>query len=178
MAVSAAVALVGIEFTNAPPHHWVSADVPGWVRDVEALPADASIAEYPMAFATSPRSLYYSFWQREHGRKTVNPPDTPAAEIFAASISNIDAPLTGKALHEGGVDYAVVHTRLPPPTFPPYQPEMPSDALAPTAGSRNPWLQVVRRSPTRLCTACSQRRKRAHLRESSRRRPSSSTPWP
>jgi hypothetical protein len=102
--------------------------------------------DYPIAFVNSPRSLYYMFWPREHGRATFNPPESQEATALAAAIGSPDDPEAGKSLRDAGFDYAVVHTRLPPPTFPPYQPALPDDSMPVTAGSGNPWFSEVRRT--------------------------------
>jgi hypothetical protein len=144
---AAVVFLIGAEFANAPPHHWYSAKAPPWVQAVKRLPAGASIVEYPLATANSPRSLYYMFWETKHRRATVNPQVTPQAEALGTTISSPDDPATGKALHRAGIDYAVVHTRLPPQTTVPYQPELPDDSLSADTGALNPWFRVAARTP-------------------------------
>ena len=146
-AASIAVVLIGLEYTNTPPSRWVSDDTPPWVEAVRQLPADAVVADYPVALVHSPRSLYYMFWQREHGRATFNPPTSEEATALAAAIASPDTPAAGKALRDAGFDYAIVHTRLPPQTFPPYQPALPEDSMPVTAGSANPWLAELRRTP-------------------------------
>jgi hypothetical protein len=145
-AASLVLALVGIEYTNAPPHRWVSDATPAWVRAVRSLPADATVVDYPVALVNSPRALYYLFWQREHERSTFNPPESSEATALAAAITSLDDPAAGKALRDAGFDYAIVHTRLPPPTFPPYQPVLPDDSLPVSAGAANPWLAEARRT--------------------------------
>jgi hypothetical protein len=146
-AATIVLALVAIEYTNAPPHRWVSDDTPAWVRAVRSLPTDAAVVDYPVALVHSPRALYYLFWQREHGRATFNPPESPEATAFAAAITSPDTQDAGRVLRDAGFDYAIVHTRLPPQTFPPYQPALPDDSMSITAGSANPWLTEVRRTP-------------------------------
>ena len=140
------VSLVTVEYTNAPPHRWVSDATPAWVNAVRSLPADALIVDYPVALVHSPRALYYTFWQREHGRSTFNPPESPDATALAAAVTSPDDADAGKALRDWGFDYAIVHTRLPPPTFPPYQPVLPDDSMPDTAGATNPWFREVRRT--------------------------------
>jgi hypothetical protein len=146
-AATIVLALVAIEYTNAPPHRWVSDETPAWVRAVRSLPADAAVVDYPVALVHSPRALYYLFWQREHRRATLNPPESPEATALAAAITSPDNPDAGKALRDAGFDYAIVHTRLPPQTFPPYQPALPDDSMPITAGSANPWFTEVQRTP-------------------------------
>jgi hypothetical protein len=146
-AATVVLALVAIEYTNAPPHRWVSDETPAWVRAVRSLPTDAAVVDYPVALVHSPRALYYLFWQREHGRATFNPPELPEATALAAAITSPDNPDAGRALRDAGFDYAIVHTRLPPPTFPPYQPALPDDSMPVTAGAANPWLAELRRTP-------------------------------
>ena len=143
----AAIVLIAVEYANAPPHVWYSAKRPPWVRAVAQLPDESSIADYPLAPAFSSRSLYYMFWQTKHRKPTLNPPVDPEAVALAASAQSVDDPAAGAALHKAGIDYAVVHTQLPPQTRPPYQPALPDDSMAPTAGRLNPWLRQVERTP-------------------------------
>lgn len=140
------LALIALEYTNAPPHVWFSANTPAWVEAVRKLPQEAAVVDYPIATANSPRSLYYMFWQTEHRRKTANPFTTPEAQTLAATIGSPDDPAAGEALHRAGFDYAVVHTRLPSLTRPPYQPGLPDDSLPSDTGSSNPWFRVVDRT--------------------------------
>ena len=44
------------------------------------------------------------------------------------------------------MDYAIVHTNLPPQTTPPYQPQLPNDSLPPDTGALNPWFDVEERT--------------------------------
>jgi hypothetical protein len=143
---AAVVALIAVEFTNAPPHVWYSAHKPAWVRAVAKLPKGATVADYPIAAAFGPRSLYYMFWETKHQRATTNPDVTHDAQALAAEVASPDDPATGEALHRAGVDYAVVHTRLPPQTTVPYQPALPDDSMPRDAGSLNPWFQVTART--------------------------------
>lgn len=140
---AAAVAVIGLEFTNAPPRVFASDTPPAWVSAVRDLPGEGAIADYPLAEVSSPRSLYYMFWQREHGRPTVNPAVSRRAKDLSARIANPDDPAAGRALREAGIEYAVVHTDLPPPTTPPYQPALGDDSLPADTGSRNPWFDRV-----------------------------------
>src|SRR4029077_20635254 len=55
-------------------------------------------------------------------------------------------PATGKALHQAGIEYAIVHTSLPPQTTPPYQPPLPDDSEPRDAGALNPWFAPVVRT--------------------------------
>ena len=143
---TAAIGLIALEYTNAPPHVWLSDDEPEWVTAVGKLPKGATVVEYPMAAAFSPRSLYYMFWQTKHRRATVNPPVDPEAMALGATIAAPDDPATGAALRRAGIDYVVVHTRLPPQTRPPYQPELPDDSMPANAGVLNPWFQETTRT--------------------------------
>jgi hypothetical protein len=102
--------------------------------------------DYPVVPAFSPRSLYYMFWQTKHRKATTNPQVDPEAQVLAASFGSPDDPASGEALHRAGIDFAVVHTRLPPQTRPPYQPELPDDSMPPDAGGINPWFQVQSRT--------------------------------
>jgi hypothetical protein len=143
----AVLTLMGLEYTNAPPHIWFDATAPPWVTAVRALPKNAKVVDYPVSSLSSPRSLYYMFWQREHGRPTVNPPGTTRSQAFAASIQSPDEAATGRALHEAGIDYAIIHTALPPQTTVPYQPGLPDDSMPANSGALNPWFQRVARTP-------------------------------
>ncbi len=142
-----AMVLVVAEFSPRPPNRFVDLRDPAWVDAVEELPADASIVNYPVADYSSPRSLFYTYWQTRHDHATVNPPETPRAQAFQRSIDDPDSFLAGRELARAGVDYAVVHTDLPAPTFPPYQPALPDDSLPRDAGRDNPYLREVRRTP-------------------------------
>lgn len=142
-----AIGLMALEYTNAPPHVWYSADRPAWVEAVRRLPAGSSVVDYPVPAAFTPRSLYYMFWQTKHRRDTANPPVIPEAATLAATVASPDDPAAGEALHRAGVDYAVVHTHLPSQTRPPYQPPLPDDSMPADAGSVNPWFRVVARTP-------------------------------
>jgi hypothetical protein len=139
--------LVALEFTNAPPHVWYSAHVPPWVAAVRKLPARATVVQYPVVPAFSPRSLYYMFWQTKERRADTNPSVSPEAVALAAQIGSPDDPAAGAALRRAGIDYAIVHTRLPPQTTVPYQPELPDDSMPRDAGALNPWFQEVARTP-------------------------------
>ena len=140
------IGLVGLEFTNAPPHVWVADKEPPWVEAVRDLPAGSTVVDYPVAAAFSPRSLYYMFWQTKHRRRTLNPPEIPEAAALAASLVAADDPATGEALRRANVDYAVIHTLLPPQTRPPYQPQLPDDSMPPNVGALNPWFRVAART--------------------------------
>jgi hypothetical protein len=142
-----AILLIGLEFTNAPPRVFTDLDAPAWVEEVRTLPADAPVVDYPLAPVSSPRSLYYMYWQRRHGHPTLNPSDTDEALALANAVASPDSPSSGRALHDAGIRYAVVHTDLPPQTTPPYQPGLPDDSLPADAGARNPWFERVARTP-------------------------------
>ena len=135
---------IGLEFANQPPRVVMDLREPHWVAAVRALPDDAAVVDYPVVATNSPRSMYYLFWQAATGHPTANPFDKPVAQAFAAEIANPDLPSTGKALHDAGIRYAVVHTALPPSTTPPYQPGLPDDSMPRSAGSSNPWFEHVR----------------------------------
>jgi hypothetical protein len=137
------VATAGLaEFINRPPTRWLGLEHdPGWVQAVEKLPKDAAIVDYPVAGWSSPRSLYYIFWQTRHDRATFNPPESPRAQRVADLIRSPDDPEAGRQLKEAGIDYAVIHTKMPPRTYPPYQPRLDDDSLPPDAGQSNPWFE-------------------------------------
>ena len=139
------VALVGLEYTNAPPHVWAAEGNPAWVSAVRALPPGTSIVDYPIAALNTTRSQYYMFWERKHRHPTFNPNESAQSLQLAGEIASPDDPAAGRALHEAGIDYAVVHTHLPPQTTPPYQPALPDDSMPPDAGALNPWFDAVRR---------------------------------
>jgi hypothetical protein len=141
------LAIMGLEYTNAPPHVWFSDTPPAWVGAVRALPRDATITHYPASSTFSPRSLYYMFWQTKHRRAITQPAVDPEAQAFAAATISPDDSETGRALHDAGVDYVVVHTQLPPQTTFPYQPMLPPDAMPADAGSLNPWFARTSRTP-------------------------------
>jgi hypothetical protein len=142
------IGLTGLEYTNSPPHVWFSKEpTPAWVSAVHNLPAKSEVVDYPLAPSNSPRSLYYMFWQTVHGRRTQNPWQTTQAQALAAEIGDPTDPASGEALHRAGIDYAVVHTRLPPQTTPPYQPALPDDSMPRDAGAINPWFEPVARTP-------------------------------
>jgi hypothetical protein len=138
--------LLGFEFANAPPHVWYSAAAPPWVAATAKLPRDSTIVDYPVVPAFSPRSLYYMFWQTKHRKATTNPQVDPEAQALAASFASPDDPASGEALHRAGIDFAVVHTRLPPQTRPPYQPQLPDDSMPADTGAINPWFQLAART--------------------------------
>ncbi|HWH13663.1 MAG TPA: hypothetical protein VNT51_02890, partial [Miltoncostaeaceae bacterium] len=140
-------ALVLFEYANAPPRVFAHERTPPWVTAVRGLPGDGAIVNYPQAPLSSPRSLYYIFWQRRHGRPTLNPAIRPEALELAAATAAPDDPASGRALHAAGIRYAVVHTDLPPQTRPPYQPQLPDDSLPADAGANNPWFEPLRRTP-------------------------------
>ena len=71
----------------------------------------------------------------------------PPAVALAAQVGQPDDPAAGAALHRAGIDYAVVHTRLPPQTTVPYQPQLPDDSMPRDAGALNPWFQPVAKTP-------------------------------
>jgi hypothetical protein len=140
------IGLIGLEYTNAPPHVWFSANKPAWVAAVHRLPEGSSVVDYPISPAFAPRSLYYMFWQTKHRRATANPQLDPDAAALAATIASPDDPGAGEALSRAGIDYAIVHTSLPPQTRVPYQPQLPDDSMPADAGALNPWLQPAMRT--------------------------------
>ena len=140
------IALIGVEFANAPPHTFTSAESPAWVRAVRNLPDGGPIVDYPLAPVSSPRSLYYIFWQTRHHHPTLNPSETDAAKALAVAVASPDSPSSGEALHTAGIEYAVVHTALPAQTRPPYQPALPDDSLPRDYGAGNPWFAPVART--------------------------------
>ena len=44
-----AIGLIGLEYSNAPPHVWFSAKQPQWVEAVRRVPAGSNIVQYPLA---------------------------------------------------------------------------------------------------------------------------------
>jgi hypothetical protein len=140
------VAIMGLEYTNAPPHVWFSDRSPPWVEAVKRLPKDATIAQYPNPTGFSPRSLYYMFWQTKHRRNITQPLVDAEANALASSTASLNDPEDGRRLSQAGIDYVVVHTDLPPPSTPPYQPQLPADSMDPKTGSLNPWLKEVART--------------------------------
>jgi hypothetical protein len=138
--------LVLAEFVNIPPRRFVSLHTPPWVQAVKRLPKGAPIIEYPVADYSSPRSLQYVYWQTRHGHPTVNPPETPTSQAFERSVDDPDSYLSGRTLSRAGVKFAVVHTKLKPATFPPYQPAFQTDQLPASAGHRNPWFREYART--------------------------------
>ncbi len=137
------IVLAGLEFTNSPPQRFTTATFPTWVREVQQLEPGASVVDYPLAPENSPRSFYYLFWQARHGRATVNPAASNPAKQFAATIANADSASTGRALYDAGIDYAVMHTKLPSGTTPPYQPGWPDDSVSADLGAANPWFEKL-----------------------------------
>jgi hypothetical protein len=139
--------LIALEFSNAPPHVWFSAQTPAWVSAVRSLPSDATVVDYPIAPAFSPRANYYMFWQTKHRRRTANPQVDPEAQALAGAATSPDDPASGQALHGAGIDYAIVHTALPPQTRVPYQPQLPDDSMPADSGASNPWFRAAARTP-------------------------------
>ena len=52
-------------------------------------------------------------------------PGTPEAAAFTEQVRDITDPATAGRLAGAGVDLVIVHTSLPPATYPPYQPVLP-----------------------------------------------------
>ena len=124
------VAGVAFEYANRPPARVVqTGPTPAVYEWLAARPGQPTVAEYPMAGPAAPRTFYYQFWHREHASRTVNVPSSPESAAFAQSVADITDPSTTSRLAEVGVDYVVVHTDLPPATYPPYQPALPDDSL-------------------------------------------------
>jgi hypothetical protein len=140
------LAIMGLEYTNAPPHVWFSDKSPSWVAAVQKLPRQATLMHYPAAPTFSPRSLYYMFWQTKHRHPITQPAIDPQAQALEAATLSPDDAEAGRALRDAGVDYIVVHTQLPPQTTFPYQPVLPPDAMPTDAGSLNPWLDETSRT--------------------------------
>lgn len=135
---------IGLEFANQPPRVVINLREPEWVAAERELPVGAPIVDYPIASVNSPRSLYYTFWQSAVDHPTANPFEKPIAVAFSEQIRDPDNPATGKALYQAGLRYVVIHTRLPPSTSPPYQPQLPDDSMSASAGASNPWFEKVR----------------------------------
>ncbi len=87
------------------------------------------------------------FWQTKHRRSITQPMVDPEALALAAATASPDDPASARALRDAGIDYIVVHTKLPPETTPPYQPQLPPDALPADTGAFNPWLAEAARTP-------------------------------
>lgn len=143
--VTLIVSFGAAEYVNRPPSRWIGTEVERatWVQAVRRLPANAVIMDYPAAGYSTPRSLYYLFWTSFHNRRTVNPFLFKRGNDLYNQVNDPDSALAGQRLRQIGVSYAVVHTDLPDPTFPPYQPSWPNDALPATAGANNPWFERV-----------------------------------
>lgn len=143
-AILTAFGLFGVgEYINRPPSHWVGTNPEknDWVQAVEKLPKQAVLVDYPAAGYSTPRSLYYLFWTSFHQRRTLNPYLFKRGGDLQTTIQDPESARAGAELSRIGVTHAVVHTGLPNPTFPPYQPALPNDALPANAGSNNPWFQ-------------------------------------
>lgn len=123
--------LIFIEYANVPPFHNVDLSKPPKVYTWLAAqkPEDAIVVEYPYDMTMSPRSLYYSFYQRIHKKRLVNFAFGDKAQSTREKIKNISDPNTPAVLRSLGVDYVIVHTKLPPRTYPPYQPVLPDDSI-------------------------------------------------
>ena len=141
------VVAIGVEFANQPPRVFMDLREPAWVAATRQLPAGAPIVDYPVASLNTPRSLYYLYWQSAVDHPTANPFDKREAVAFAAKIADPDSAASGQALSRAGIRYAIVHTRLPPQTSPPYQPGLPDDSMPRSSGSSNPWFERVAATP-------------------------------
>jgi hypothetical protein len=139
--------LVLVDFANRPPSRWVALPTAPWMKAVSHLPRGTSIVDYPVAVGYTPRSLYYMYTQPKHGHATLNPGMTLRAQALTNAVTDPDAYLAGQRLYDAGIDYAVIHTELPPATFPPYQPRFPNDSMSRDAGSRNPWFRRLETTP-------------------------------
>lgn len=146
-AIAGLVGVLGfIDFVGLPRERFVSLKPQPWVAAVKRLPANAPIMQYPAAGYSTPRSLQYVYWQSQHDHPTVNPPETPEQQLFVQQVEDPNSFLTGQRLSKAGVRFAVIHTKLASPTFPPYQPATPSDQMPRDAGARNPWFREYSRT--------------------------------
>ena len=139
-------ALVGFEWADRPPARVVEVGpTPAVYRWLAEQPGDFMVAEYPMSGIASPRSLYYQFWAREHRKRLVNVPGSPESVALFSAVNDISDPGTSQILAGLGVRYAIVHTALPPATYPPYQPRLPDDSLPAGYVEGYPSLRLVER---------------------------------
>lgn len=142
------VAGVTFEYSNRPPARVVDMGptpaVYEWLADQGT---DTVIAQYPMAGAAQPRSFYYQYWHPAHATTMVNVPGTPEAAAFTEQVRDITDPATAGRLAGAGVDLVIVHTSLPPATYPPYQPVLPDDSLPARLLEGYPQLELVREFP-------------------------------
>lgn len=142
------VAGITFEYADRPParvvdmgptpavYEWLGERDPGTV-----------IAQYPMAGPAQPRSFYYQYWHPSHATTMVNVPGTPEGAAFTDQVDDITDPATAGRLAGAGVDLVIVHTALPPATYPPYQPVLPDDSLPARAVEGYPQLELVREFP-------------------------------
>jgi O-antigen/teichoic acid export membrane protein len=141
-------AVIGFEWSDRPPARVVEIGptpaVYEWLAD---QPGDFMVAEYPMTGPAAPRTLYYQFWAREHRKRLVNVPGSPESVALFGAVNDIADPGTAGVLADLGVRYAVVHTKLPPATYPPYQPVLPDDSLPRGYVTGYPGLHLVKRLP-------------------------------
>lgn len=140
--------LIGFEYANRPPARVVeigpTPPAYQWLKD---QPESFSVAEYPMEGAAAPRTFYYMTWSRVHEKPLVNWPGDARSVAFLAVVGDITSPDAGPALAEAGVRYAIVHTRLPARTYPPYQPGLPDDSLPRDLLADYPHLRLEKRFP-------------------------------
>jgi hypothetical protein len=122
--------LIFMEYANVPPFHNIDLGNPPKVYTwLARQPGDLMVVEYPYGPTMSPRSLYYSFYQRVHEKRIVNFPFGDKAIAAREKIKDIRDPNTPEFLRGLGVDYVIIHTKLPPRTYPPYQPVLPDDSI-------------------------------------------------
>jgi len=142
------VGAVGFEYANRPPARVVDmGGTPSVYNWLAKRPGDVLVAEYPMSGPAEPRSFYYQYWQPSHGKRLINVPGSPESVAFLAGVADIADPAVTRRLAEVGVDYVVVHTDLPPATYPPYQPVLPDDSLPEGMLDGYPQLELVATFP-------------------------------
>lgn len=144
VAIVGLAALIGLEYANRPPPRFVElGPTPAVYEWLAAQPGLPIVAEYPMAPPAEPRTLHYQLWATRHQKPLVNSPDGPQARALYERIANIANPGASAVLARLGVTYAIVHTNLPPATYPPYQPPQPPDELPPGLVEGYPRLERV-----------------------------------
>lgn len=124
--------LIFLEYLNVPPFHNVDlSSVPEVYQWLAKQPGDFIIVEYPYSQTFAPRSLYYLFYQRIHQKRMVNCAGflKDDALSWRQKILNIEDPTIHPLLTKLKVKYVIVHTHLPPRTYPPYQPVLPDDSI-------------------------------------------------
>jgi hypothetical protein len=149
-AAMVALVVVGVtfEYADRPPARVVEVgDTPPVYEWLADQPGRFIVAEYPMTLPASPRAFYYQFWARKHQKPLVNQQNDPDATAAFDSVKDIADPATSTVLARLGVRYAILHTKLPPATYPPYQPVLPYDGLPRDLVKDYPQLQLVKRLP-------------------------------